>query len=43
MTDKYATAFEALNGYLYLADRKERMEELIVTSFLALEEEKANE
>lgn len=43
MTDKYATAFEALIGYLYLADRKERMEELIVASFLALEEEKANE
>lgn len=38
MTDKYATAFEALLGYLYLNDDIERLEQLIGRSFEIIEE-----
>lgn len=37
---KYATGFEALIGYLYLIDKKERIEEIIVQGISILEEEK---
>jgi ribonuclease III family protein len=39
-TYHYSTAFEALMGYLYLSDEKERLEELIVKSFSFVEEKK---
>ncbi len=38
MTDKYATAFEALLGYLHLKDDTERLEHLISRSFEIIEE-----
>ena len=38
ITDKYATAFEALIGSLYLKGDTERMEELIKRSFEIIEE-----
>jgi ribonuclease-3 family protein len=37
-TYRYSTAFEALMGYLYLLEQKERLEELIVLSFSYVEE-----
>ena len=37
MTDKWATAFEALLGYLYLEGNIERLEELILRSFGIIE------
>ncbi len=40
MTDKMATAFEALLGDLYLRDNKERLEELIMKAFEIIETEK---
>ena len=39
-TYHYSTAFEALMGYLYLTGQVERMEELIVKSFMLVEEQK---
>jgi len=36
-TYHYSTAFEALMGYLYLTDRKERLEELVRKAFLYVE------
>jgi ribonuclease-3 family protein len=38
MTDKYATAFEALLGQLYLNGDSERLEQLIRRSFEIIEE-----
>jgi ribonuclease III family protein len=38
-TYRYGTAFEALMGYLYLAERKERLEEVINQSISFIEEE----
>ena len=38
MTDKYATAFEALLGQLYLNGDSERLEQLIKRSFEIIEE-----
>ncbi|AJD89431.1 ribonuclease III [Jeotgalibacillus malaysiensis] len=38
-TYRYSTAFEALIGYLYLTDRKERMEEIIVKAITMIVEE----
>ena len=38
ITDKLATAFEALIGWLYLNDRKERMEDLIGKAFEIIEQ-----
>ncbi len=35
----YSTAFEALIGYLYLTERKERMEEIIVKAITMIVEE----
>ncbi|MDQ0272555.1 Mini-ribonuclease 3 [Cytobacillus purgationiresistens] len=32
-TYRYSTAFEALIGYLYLSDRLERLEEIVVQAF----------
>ena len=40
MTDKMATAFEALLGDLYLRGNKERLEELIMKAFEIIETEK---
>lgn len=40
---KWATAFEALIGYLYLSGKKERMEEIIGKSFAAGANPGANE
>jgi ribonuclease-3 family protein len=37
-TYRYSTAFEALMGYLYLNEQKERLEELIEKSFSYVEE-----
>ncbi|KKK37030.1 ribonuclease III [Mesobacillus campisalis] len=37
-TYRYSTAFEALIGYLFLAGREERLEELIQAAFLIVEE-----
>ncbi|WP_053361303.1 Mini-ribonuclease 3 [Bacillus sp. FJAT-27251] len=37
-TYRYSTAFEALIGYLFLAGRNERLEELIQAAFLIVEE-----
>ncbi|WML55522.1 Mini-ribonuclease 3 [Neobacillus sp. PS3-12] len=37
-TYRYSTAFEALMGYLYLLEQKERLEELIALSFSYVEE-----
>jgi ribonuclease-3 family protein len=37
-TYRYSTAFEALMGYLYLLEQKERLEELITLSFAYVEE-----
>ncbi len=39
ITDKLATAFEALLGQLYLEGSKERLEELIVRSFEIIEDQ----
>ncbi|MEH7072343.1 Mini-ribonuclease 3 [Neobacillus drentensis] len=39
-TYHYSTAFEALMGYLYLTGRIERMEELIKTALLYVDERK---
>jgi ribonuclease-3 family protein len=39
-TYRYSTAFEALMGFLYLTDKKERLEELVRQSFLYVEEQK---
>lgn len=39
-TYRYSTAFEALIGFLYLTDRKERLEEFVCRSFLYVEEQK---
>ncbi|MDZ5713749.1 Mini-ribonuclease 3 [Jeotgalibacillus haloalkalitolerans] len=38
-TYRYSTAFEALIGYLYLTDRKERMEEIIVKAISMIVDE----
>ncbi|WP_404406722.1 Mini-ribonuclease 3 [Jeotgalibacillus malaysiensis] len=38
-TYRYSTAFEAVIGYLYLTDRKERMEEIIVKAISMIAEE----
>lgn len=40
MDYKYATAFEALIGYLYLKDRHQRLEEIIFEAFEIVEEMK---
>jgi ribonuclease-3 family protein len=37
-TYRYSTAFEALIGYLFLAGKEARMEELVQTAFLIVEE-----
>jgi len=37
MTDKYATAFEALLGYLYLGESPERLDQVISAFFLLIE------
>jgi ribonuclease-3 family protein len=39
-TYHYSTAFEALLGFLYLTERTERLEELILKSFEYVEEKK---
>jgi len=39
-TYRYSTAFEALFGYLFLTERKERLEELVQRAFLYVEEDK---
>lgn len=39
-TYRYSTAFEALIGYLHLSGEKERLEELISTAILLVEESK---
>lgn len=39
-TYRYSTAFEALLGYLYLTDRIERLEEIILLAFKWTEERK---
>lgn len=39
-TYRYSTAFESLIGYLFLSERKERMEELITISIRLVEEKK---
>ena len=39
MDYKLATAFEALIGYLYLLDRKERMEEIIFKAMEVIDEQ----
>jgi ribonuclease III family protein len=39
-TYHYSTAFEALMGYLYLSDRKDRLEEIILKAFSFVEEMK---
>lgn len=39
-TYRHSTAFEALMGYLYLTGQVERLEELIVKSFMLVEEQK---
>jgi ribonuclease III family protein len=39
-TYHYSTAFEALMGFLYLTEKTERLEELIVKSFKFVEERK---
>ncbi|CAH0347492.1 Mini-ribonuclease 3 [Bacillus sp. CECT 9360] len=38
-TYRYGTAFEALIGYLYLAEQKDRLEEIIIQSIQFIEEE----
>lgn len=38
-TYRYGTAFEALIGYLYLAEQKERLEEIIIQSIQFIEKE----
>ena len=38
-TYRYSTAFEALIGYIYLTERRERLEELIKQAFERLEAE----
>src|SRR3954453_4589933 len=39
-TYHYSTAFEALMGYLYLTGRQKRLEELIRTAFIYVDERK---
>jgi ribonuclease III family protein len=39
-TYNYSTAFEALMGYLYLTNKEERLEELILKAFTYVEEGK---
>ncbi|MDQ0220534.1 ribonuclease III [Peribacillus cavernae] len=39
-TYRYGTAFEALIGYLYLEERNERLEEIIIQSIQFIEEER---
>ncbi|WML41925.1 Mini-ribonuclease 3 [Neobacillus sp. OS1-2] len=39
-TYRYSTAFEALMGYLFLEEKKERLEELVEKAFLYVEEQK---
>ena len=39
-TYRYSTAFEALIGYLYLSDKQERMEQLIMLAINYTEEKK---
>jgi len=41
MTYKWATAFEALVGYLYLLEEKERLELMINTAISAIEKERS--
>ncbi|WP_445002340.1 Mini-ribonuclease 3 [Exiguobacterium alkaliphilum] len=38
-TYRYSTAFEALIGYIYLTERRDRLEELIEQAFIWLETE----
>ncbi|RFU70262.1 Mini-ribonuclease 3 [Bacillus sp. V59.32b] len=38
-TYRYGTAFEALIGYLYLAEQQERLEEIIIQSIQFIEKE----
>jgi ribonuclease-3 family protein len=38
-TYRYSTAFEALIGYIYLTERRDRLEELIKQAFERLEAE----
>ncbi|WP_141434096.1 Mini-ribonuclease 3 [Bacillus sp. 03113] len=42
-TYRYSTAFEALIGYLYLAEDKERLEQLITAAFQIIEERRKEE
>lgn len=39
-TYRYSTAFESLIGYLYLADRKLRLEEIVTAAFHIVEKSK---
>jgi ribonuclease-3 family protein len=39
-TYRYSTAFEALMGYLYLTEKEDRLEELILKAFSYVEERK---
>lgn len=41
-TYRYSTAFEALIGYLYLSENKERLEELIGKAIQFIEEERGS-
>lgn len=43
VTYKWATAFEALIGYLYLSDRNERLEEVLEYAVAAVEEPECKE
>jgi 23S rRNA maturation mini-RNase III len=38
MTDKYATAFEALIGNLYISENTDRLEHIVKRSFEVIEE-----
>ncbi|MCT4784572.1 MULTISPECIES: Mini-ribonuclease 3 [Exiguobacterium] len=40
-TYRYSTAFEALIGYIYLIERRDRLEELIEQAFIWLETEQS--
>ena len=40
-TYRYSTAFEALIGYIYLTERRDRLEELIEQAFIWLETEQS--
>ena len=42
MTYNWATAFEALVGYLYLSEEKERLELMINTAISAIEKERSH-